>query len=176
MSKHWLVAIIAVLAFALPAVAKTSDEKEDKDEGSKMGLSQGVDLLLEEVYTRQKALTLAEREIAQRESAVVELEALVDARITTLETSRQEIEDRIAAWETKGGSRVQKLSKIYSAMPAAKAATLLTALDLDLSVEVLSKMKQKYSAQILASMPAARALSTSERMVRPLSAPPASGE
>lgn len=139
--------------------------------GSKLGLSQGVDRLLKEIYERQKTLTEVEREMARREAAVADLEALIDRRVAALDASRQEIEDRIAAWELKDGDRIQKLSKVYAAMPATKASRLLERLELDLAVAVLGKMKQKNSALILAVMPAPRALSMSRRLVRPLSGP-----
>ncbi|MCH7600938.1 MAG: hypothetical protein IH881_00985 [Myxococcales bacterium] len=141
--------------------------------GSKLGLSQGVDRLLKEIYERQKALTEVEREMARREAAVADLERLIEGRIAALEASRQEIEDRIAAWELKDGDRIKKLSKVYSAMPATKAARLLESLELDLAVAVIGKMKQKSSALILAAMPSSRALSVSRRLVRPLSVSPA---
>ncbi len=138
-----------------------------------MGLSQGVDRLLDEIYKRQKELTESERDVTRREVAITELERLIEEQIVILEEGRQEIEERITAWEAKGGDRSKKLGKVYAAMPAAKAARLLEKLDLDLAVAVLTGMKQKSSAQILAAMPSPRALVISKRMLRPLSAPPA---
>lgn len=157
---------------ASSSLGKASQVK-DASSGSKMALSQGLDRLLDEIYKRRKELTEGERELARREVAVGELEALIEERIAILEKNRQEIEERITAWEGKDGDRAKKLSKVYAAMPAAKAARLLEKLDLDLAVAVLSGMKQKDSAQILALIPSTRALTMSKRMLRPLGAPPA---
>ncbi len=154
------------------AASSGSRVKRDVPNDSTMGLSRGVDRLLDEIYRRQKALTEAEREVARREVAVGELELLVEQRIAALEGSRRSIEERIAAWETVDGDRIKKLSKVYAAMPTVKAARLLEALDLDLAVAVLGKMRQKNSAPILAAIAPTRALTMSKRMVRPLSAPP----
>ncbi len=136
--------------------------------GSRMGLSQGVDRLLIEVHKRQKELIEAEREVARREAAVLELEVMIEERIAALEADRAVIEDRIATWEVQDGDRIKKLAKVYSAMPPARAARLLSDLELDLAVSVLGGMKQKESAKVLAVIAPKRALVMSRRLVRPL--------
>ncbi len=97
---------------------------------------------------------------------------MIEERITSLEVDREEIETRIAEWETQDGDRIKKLSKVYAALPPIKAARLLSDLELDLAVSVLSGMKQKNSAQVLAVIAPDRALVMSRRMVRPLTASP----
>ena len=140
--------------------------------GPGIGMSQGVDRLLSEIDLRRKALKESEREVARREAAVDELEALIVERVAMLEESRLEIEARIERWEQKDGDRIKKLSKVYSAMAPPKAAGLLSRLELDLSVAILSGMKQKNSALVLSAIPRDRALDMSRRMVRPLGAGP----
>ncbi|MDP6978845.1 MAG: hypothetical protein QF570_09630 [Myxococcota bacterium] len=136
--------------------------------GSRMGLSQGVDRLLIEVHKRQKELTEAEREVVRREAAVLELEVMIEERIAALEADRAAIEERITAWEVQDGDRIKKLSRVYSAMPPARAARLLSDLELDLAVSVLGGMKQKESAKVLAVIDPKRALVLSRRLARPL--------
>ncbi len=183
MKRGYLVFGLLILFAGQPAMAaKDASDKSAATSGTRarrenpsdstMGLSRGVDRLLDEIYRRQKALTEAEREVARREVAVGELEFLIEQRIAALEGSRRKIEERIAAWETVDGDRIKKLSKVYAGMPTVKAARLLEALDLDLAVAVLGKMRQKSSAPILAAIAPTRALTMSKRMVRPLSAPP----
>ena len=65
-----------------------------------------------------------------------------------------------------------QLAKLYAAMPPARAANLLSGLDLDLSVEIIRKMKQKPAAALLASMKSKRALAISRRLTDPLASPP----
>lgn len=171
------IVFVAPLAFAAEPAAKQASSKtgmSDEDAGeSKMGLSQGVDRLLADVYKRQKTLTKAEREVESREAGVAELERLIEEKIASLEAGRLEIEERIASWESKDGDRIQKLAKVYTAMPPASAARLLETLELDLAVAVLGRIKGKNSAQLLAVMEPKRALLMSQRMLRPLSDSPA---
>ena len=121
-----------------------------------------------EVHKRQKQLVEAEREVARREAAVLELEAMIEKRIAELEADRAAIEARIATWETQDGDRIKKLAKVYSAMPPARAAVLLSELELNLAVSVLAGMKQKNSAKVLAVIDSKRALVLSRRLARPL--------
>ncbi|MCP5042042.1 MAG: hypothetical protein GY944_13515 [bacterium] len=170
--------VVLPCGFAAQARAQGGDGSAERDDlqvpgsGSRMGLSQGVDRLLSEVYKRQKELAEAEREVTRREAAVLELEVMIEERITSLEVDREEIETRIAEWEAQDGDRIKKLSKVYAALPPIKAARLLSDLELDLAVSVLSGMKQKNSAQVLAVIAPDRALVMSRRMVRPLTASP----
>lgn len=174
-----LIATLASPGFAAePASTKASQPSKARMAGeetgdSKMGLSQGVDRLLADVYKRQKTLAKVEREVASREAAVAELERLIEERIVSLEAGRIEIEERIASWENLDGDRIQKLAKVYTAMPPANAARLLETLELDLAVAVLGRIKGKNSAQVLAVMEPRRALLMSQRMLRPLSESPA---
>lgn len=166
-----LLAAPPVAAQAPEAKTGTADREASGQpdvSGTRMGLSQGVDGLLIEVQKRQKQLIEAEREVARREAAVVELEAMIDERIAALEADRAAIEERIATWEQQDGDRIKKLAKVYSAMPPASAAVLLTELELDLAVSVLSGMKQKQSAKVLAAINPRRALVLSRRLARPL--------
>lgn len=152
--------------------AGEEDEPAMPEPGMPMGMSQGVDRLLAEVYTRKKELAEAERDVERREAAVRELETMIDERIEALEADRRELETRIAKWETQDGDRIKKLAKVYAELPPSKAARLLSNLELDLAVSVLSGMKQKSSAEVLAAIAPDRALVMSRRMARPLAASP----
>lgn len=173
--------LVLLLAVLHPELAGAlADENESGEPelktmmgGPGIGMSQGVDRLLMAIDLRRKALKESEREVSRREAAVADLETLIVERVAMLEKSRLEIEERIALWEQKDGDRIKKLSKVYSAMAAPKAAGLLNSLDLDLAVAILSNMKQKSSALVLSAIPRERAISMSKRMVRPLGAPPA---
>ena len=93
---------------------------------------------------------------------------MIEKRIAELEADRAAIEARIATWETQDGDRIKKLAKVYSAMPPARAAVLLSELELNLAVSVLAGMKQKNSAKVLAVIDSKRALVLSRRLARPL--------
>ncbi len=174
---EFVIAVAVALASSTPTLAQGKGGQDDAQEssgrsevdGTRMGLSQGVDRLLIEVHKRQKELVEAEREVARREAAVLELEAMIEERIAALEADRAAIEERIAAWEVQDGDRIKKLAKVYSKMPPARAARLLSDLELDLAVSVLSGMKQKESAKVLAVIDPKRALVLSRRLARPLS-------
>jgi flagellar export protein FliJ len=141
------------------------------------GFSKGVDSILAEVQVREVVLARRELELAEREGAVKELEAMVGERAGELEKIRAEVETRILAWSAQGQDRIEQLSGVYSAMTPADAAQLLGKLELDLAVSVIRQMKKKVSASVLAAMKPDRALLVSRRILQPLDpstdAPPA---
>lgn len=128
--------------------------------------------MLEEVRERRAQLERQERELAERERVIGALEARVEAHLDEIHEIRALVEKRIAEWEALEGDRVKRLAKVYAEMPPERAAPLLEALELDLATEVLSSMKAKDSAAVLAVMNRLRALRLSRRVARPLAEPP----
>jgi flagellar motility protein MotE (MotC chaperone) len=128
--------------------------------------------MLEEVRERGAQLERRERELAERERVIGTLEARVEARLAEIHEIRDLVEKRIAEWEALEGDRVKRLAKVYSEMPPERAAPLLEQLELDLATQVLSGMKPKDSAAVLAAMNGPRALRLSRRVARPLADPP----
>ncbi len=165
----WLASLLAVgvlsVASELPAQAKQGSA------GARVPLSEGVERLLADLRERQADFEKREREIAERERSIAALERQVERRLAELEVLRASVEKRIDTWSAQNGDRVTRLAKVYAAMPARRAASLLQALDLDLATAVVARMKDKTSAEIFAQLPREDALRLSRRLVRPLAEP-----
>ena len=131
-------------------------------------LSRGVESLIGEIRKREFSLEKRGRELERREAAVAKLDSLIDDRLAELQSLREAIEQRIADWSQRDGDRVASLAKLYAAMPPEKSARLLAGMDLDLSVEVVRKMKQKQGAALLGAMSSKRAVAISRRLLNPL--------
>jgi flagellar motility protein MotE (MotC chaperone) len=127
-----------------------------------------VQRLVSELRERQASLERRERELAERERAIVELEARVDDRLAELAEIQRTVEARIQAWEGQDGDRIKRLARVYGEMPPERAAPLLENLSLDLATSIVSRMKAKDSAKVLAVMDADQALYLSRRVARPL--------
>jgi flagellar motility protein MotE (MotC chaperone) len=130
--------------------------------------SEGVERIIAELREREATLETFERELKAREESISKLEGQLEKRMAELEMMRATVEKRIETWSSQDGDRIKRLAKVYSEMPSAKAASLLQILDRDLATSILSGMKDKISAAILADMPRSEAIKLSKRFVRPL--------
>ncbi|MCB0407058.1 MAG: hypothetical protein KDD34_02575 [Bdellovibrionales bacterium] len=110
------------------------------------------------------------RELDQRETELEELERElnkqkqeVESRIQYLEKVRREIagvlKDRVEVDQEK----VNKLVEFYSNMKPSQAAQIISNIDEDLAIGVLSKMKKKNAAEILNMIEPQKAKKLSER-------------
>ena len=161
-----LAAIGLVVMPSLPADAPAAEAAADAVARVEVRVPER---LLSELREERRRLARRKLELDAREQAVTVLEEEALRMLAEVTGIRIALEKRIAAREQQEGDRVKRLAKVYAAMPADRAAPLLEGLDLDLATEILTKMKHKSSAQVLALMPSAVALRLSRRVARPLS-------
>jgi len=124
--------------------------------------------ILGELRTREQALERRERDVAQRERVAEELEADARQLLAELDALRTEIDARIGGSDAEGDVRLGRLAKTYAEMPPAQAAPLLEDLDEDLTTAIVSRMKPKKSAAVLARMSPESARRISELSADPL--------
>lgn len=113
-----------------------------------------------------------ERDRIQREKeALVMLRNDVAVQEKILETSRAQLTTTIAKLESKQTSYVEerdrsasRLAKMYEAMKPAEAAPILGTLDMDIVIEIMSRMKERPAAKILARMDPRLAAQVSTRL------------
>ena len=127
---------------------------------------QATSKLLAELRTRNDELEARERDLGERERSLGELAAEAKSMLAELDGRRNQVEQRITALEKLQGDGVARLAKVYGAMPPARAAELLERLDLEVASVVLSRMKPKTSASVMAAMNPEQALRLSERATR----------
>ncbi|MCF8024330.1 MAG: hypothetical protein K9J79_02790 [Desulfobacteraceae bacterium] len=99
-----------------------------------------------------------EKEIDKRENELKILQAEVDKKIERLKQLRDELGEMLAEKEQGENEKVKKLSKIYQKREPAAAAASLAAMDKELAVSVLSRMRDKYAGEILDNMEQATAV------------------
>ncbi len=104
-----------------------------------------------------------EAALAERLSLAAEAKLLDDqrARLRSLvDTLRVEQ----AAFGAEREKAVVKLAKVYEAMKPEKAAPILAALEMDVVLDIMSRMKERPAARILASMDSGLAAQISARL------------
>jgi len=128
--------------------------------------------LVREIRERTETLDRREEALAERERSLEELSGEARRLLDDLATRREQVEQRIAALEALQGDGVNRLAKVYGAMPPARAAALLEQLDRDMASALLARIKPKKSAELLAAMTPETALELTRSSVMTLPQPP----
>ncbi|BCR06633.1 hypothetical protein DESUT3_37020 [Desulfuromonas versatilis] len=102
-----------------------------------------------------------EEMLALREIELKSLQAEVDKKLDELRNMRQELEKQLAQKDEIETRRIKQLSRMYEKMEPAQAAGLMSELDQDLAVQILSGMKAKAAGRLLDAMDQDKATSLS---------------
>lgn len=109
--------------------------------------------------------------IQQEKEELLTLRQTVAVQEKALDAGRERLEAVIAKLEAKQSEYVQerersaeKLAKMYEAMKPQQAAPILSALDIDIVLDIMSRMKERPAAKILSYMDAGLAAQVSTRM------------
>lgn len=150
------VALLALQAGRAPAAAATAEAGGSDQEATQrvlrdlQGERDRIQREKEELAAMRQSYAVQEQVLTQAHEKIKELTGGVEAG----QQARSQEQDLAAV----------KLAKMYEAMPPAKAAPILAALDADVTLEILRKMKERQAAAVLAAMDAGIAAQISTRL------------
>lgn len=101
--------------------------------------------------------------LALKQSVAVQEQVLQQGRDNLLEVIRK-LDAKQQEYVQERENSAGKLAKMYEAMKPAQAAPIMSALDLDIILDIMSRMKERQAAKILANMDAGLAAQVSTRM------------
>lgn len=113
--------------------------------------------LFEDLTARRKALSERERELSVREALLKTAEQEIEQKYNELVSLKAEIQDLLVEQNDEEKARTASLVKIYEGMKPKDAARIFNTLDLDVLLAVVSRMSERKSAPVIASMDPARA-------------------
>lgn len=113
--------------------------------------------VLQSLARRREELEKREQELSAREALLTAAEQEVDRKITELNKLRGELEALLGKQEKMEEERIVSLVKIYENMKPKEAADIFNTLDMDILLAVVSRMSERKSSPILASMNTERA-------------------
>ncbi len=113
-----------------------------------------------------KNLEAQRRAIAREQEALMTLRAEVKADVEKLLVLQKKMDERLKVMDEEEAKRLKRLVQIYSAMSPDEIVARLAMLDDDLQLKILSGLKAKQQAQVLAAMPPGRAAELSKKLVR----------
>jgi len=131
----------------------------------------GGDAALDDTLARleleRDALQRQREELALRASALDVEQKAFDAAQVRLQGLATEIKAAQGALDASHDAEIAKLAKVYEAMKPASAAPILASLDMEIVLEIMTRLKDRQAARILAFMTPALAAEISARMSPP---------
>tara|TARA_B110001454_G_scaffold219179_1_gene250824 strand:+ start:112759 stop:113637 length:879 start_codon:yes stop_codon:yes gene_type:complete len=156
-----------------PAVAdKAKSEKtatEAKGEAApanetKSADNSGIDFdFVRDFKDRKKALDQKEEELKAWEAEIQTQKSELDTKIAEIQKIRKDISAQLEERVKADQAKIDTLVQVYSQMKPSQAAKVFEALDEDLAVDILTKMKKKSAADILNLLKADKAQVLSEK-------------
>ena len=140
-------------------------EAEDTDPGASGPTASEADVL-ESLATRREQLDARERDLDMREKVIAAAEKRVEERITELKAIEANIETMFGKRDEQEEAQLASLVKTYDAMKPGDAAQIFDTLEINVLLDVLSRIKPAKAAPILAAMKPERAQEVTVELAR----------
>lgn len=144
------------------AQATTGSGSDERVDPFNLGKSQIE--LLQSLAERRRELEERERTLVQREGLLAAAEHRIEQKIGELTGIKTEIEDLIRKYDEQEEEQLSGLVKIYETMKPKDAAKIFDALDMDILLQVIERMKASKTAPVLAAMTPERAKEVTARI------------
>ena len=113
--------------------------------------------VLEELAARRRALDEQARELDLRRLLIETAETQLQDRLQELEQLQSEIETLVEQHDAEEEAKLAQLVKIYETMKPKAAAEIFDRLEMEVLIEVVSRMREANSSDVLGRMDPARA-------------------
>lgn len=113
--------------------------------------------LFEDLTKRRRDLDKKEKDLQMREALLKATQAELEQKYQELTTIKTDIEELLKRQTEEENKRIASLVKIYEGMKAKDAARIFDTLDMDVLLQVMTKMSERKTAPILAAMDADKA-------------------
>jgi len=124
----------------------------------------GLKLQLAAMEDKRNSFRKEERKITDLRSDLEVEKKVVQESREELKNYLNRIQDALKESDEEREKRVKKLAKLYNSMDPAEAAAVISNLDMDLSVEIISRMKERKAAGLLEAIPEDLASSISKKI------------
>ena len=123
-------------------------------------------VVLQSLGGRRAELDEREQILEARERQLAVAEQRIDQKIAELSTLQARIEELLAAYDAQEDEQLMSLVKIYQTMKPKDAAAIFATLEMDILLEIISRMSTIRSAPVLAQMDPLRAQEVTEELAR----------
>ncbi|MBD3221082.1 hypothetical protein GF314_07535 [bacterium] len=150
---------IAVLALQLAQHSPSDDIDDPQDRAASQRLLLNVEAERDRLQREREHLAGFKQSQAAREVVMDKVHAQLVEVVGKIDQKQD-------AYLDEQDTAASKLAKMYEAMKPAKAATILAAMDMEVTLAILARMKERAAAKILSYMDAGHAARLSTRLSR----------
>lgn len=118
------------------------------------------------LVTKSVELEKTEKHIKKRKAELLSIQEDINKKIKVLTQLRNEIRAQMSKKKAIESQKIKHLIKAYTAMKPQKAASLIEKLDMELTIELLSKMKGNVVGGILTFVNVEKAAKISEALLK----------
>lgn len=120
--------------------------------------------MLNDLAERRKRLSQKAQKIAQREALLRAAEKELERKFDELSALRNDIKKLLEEQSKEEQERTESLVKIYSGMKPKDAARIFNTLNIDILVDIMTRMSERKTGPILAEMESEKAREVTIRM------------
>lgn len=113
--------------------------------------------ITQDLVKQRKRLETREAQLLQKEALLQAAEQELDRKYQELVALKIDIENLLVTQSEEEEKQINSLVKIYENMKPKEAAAIFNTLDLDILVEVISRMSERKSSPIMAALNPERA-------------------
>ncbi len=101
-----------------------------------------------------------------RQHAIEQAEAVMKKKVAGLEAVLARVQDVLQQQQKLKNKKIKRLAAVYDSMKPAKAAPIISRMDISTTISMLAQMDTKKVGKILAFLPPEKAVRISQRLVR----------
>jgi len=136
-----------------PATTAPPERVEWRDATDTEIETSGVrDEIYKDLAERRANLDRKEKEIAVREALLSAAERELDQKLRELNTLSEDIQGMMTKISEEEEARITSLVKIYETMKPKDAASIFNTLDIDVLLQIMTRMSERRSSPIIAQM------------------------
>jgi len=132
--------------------APTGTSEAAADFAAVAGISESERALLQDLRERRRELEKREQNAALREQLLASTERRIDEKITQLQTLESRIEALVETHKSEENEQLGSIVKVYESMKPKDAAPIFQRLDLEIQMQVATRMKDRSMAALLSEM------------------------
>ena len=139
-------------------------EEPSASDGEPPTFTQNEIDVLQKLSVRRETLDNRQKDLDARENLVKAAEARIDKKIAEMKALQTNIEGMLKQVDQQDENKLKSLVKIYEQMKPKNAADILSTLEMQIQIGVLTRMKEAKVAPILAAMDVTKAQAVTDAM------------
>lgn len=150
----------------LEAQKQTGSKLETNLPNLQSGYSKEEMRILQELSNRRQALDRTEESLNMKANVLKATESKLEQKVSELKSLQDQVAELMKGYSEQEDAKYRSLVKIYENMKPREAAKIFDELDMDMLVQIITRMKESRSAPIIAAMHPSKAKELSVELTK----------